>query len=138
MQMTQLFILSIISIFSLSPIALSLNFIVALNLSVHATFIQLFFIIFGIFLSVSTRTWGWVDNEKVERRLAATEVSTGREEERLTKSTVLFNEWLILCHTAVQNIQPKYKTASNPDSFYLRTHANTGILMQPKSAPATS
>jgi hypothetical protein len=39
---------------------------------------------------ISTRTWERVDNETVEHRFAITEVSTGREEDRLTKSTVLF------------------------------------------------
>jgi hypothetical protein len=43
-----------------------------------------------VLVVVSTRIWKRVDNKKVERWLAATKVSTGREEERLTKSTVLF------------------------------------------------
>jgi hypothetical protein len=59
-----------------------------------------------ILARVRTQTWERVDNETVERQSAATGVSTGREEEGLAKSTILFNAWLILCHEAVQNIYP--------------------------------
>jgi hypothetical protein len=69
----------------------------------------------------STRAWDRVDNKPVERRSAATEVSTGREEERLTKRTVLFNAWLILCHEAVQINQPNRRHQIPIHSIYVLT-----------------
>jgi hypothetical protein len=53
-------------------------------------------------LKVSTQTQRQVDNRTGERRSAATGVSTGREKERLVRSSVLFNGWPILYHEAVQ------------------------------------
>jgi hypothetical protein len=38
-----------------------------------------------------------VDNEKVERRFAATEVSTGREGREINKEYCSLYAWLILC-----------------------------------------
>jgi hypothetical protein len=67
------------------------------------------------------QTQEWVDNETVERQSVATEVSTGREEERLTKSTVLFNAWLILCHEAVRNIYPIREHGNPIYSLYVLT-----------------
>jgi hypothetical protein len=63
---------------------------------------------------LSTRTWGRVDNGKVERRFAATEVSTGREGREI-------NAWLILCHAAVQNIQPNRPHQIPIHSIYVLT-----------------
>jgi hypothetical protein len=67
------------------------------------------------------QTWERVDNETVERRSAATGVSTGREEEGLAKITVLFNAWLILCHEAVRNIHPIREHRNPIHSLYILT-----------------
>jgi hypothetical protein len=70
---------------------------------------------------VSTQTQERVDNGTGERGCAATEVSTGREEERLVGSTVLFNAWLILCHEAVQINQPNRPHQIPIHSIYVLT-----------------
>jgi hypothetical protein len=62
-----------------------------------------------------------VDNKTAERGPAATRVSTGREKERLTNSTVLFNAWLILCHEAVRNIYPIREHQNPIHSLYVMT-----------------
>jgi hypothetical protein len=49
----------------------------------------------------------------------ATEVSAGREEERLVGSTVLLNAWLILCHEAVQINQPNRPHRIKIHSIYV-------------------
>jgi hypothetical protein len=69
----------------------------------------------------STSQYADLDNKMVEPRSAGTEVSTGREEERLTKSTILFNAWLILCHEAVRNIYPMREHRKPIHSLYVLT-----------------
>jgi hypothetical protein len=62
-----------------------------------------------------------VDNGTGERGYAATEVSTGREEERLVGSTVLFIAWLILRHETVQINQPNRPHRIPIHSIYVLT-----------------
>jgi hypothetical protein len=70
---------------------------------------------------LSTRTWGRVDNGKVERRFAATEVSTGREGREINKEYCSLYAWLILCHAAVQNMQPNRPHQIPIHSIYVLT-----------------
>jgi hypothetical protein len=62
-----------------------------------------------------------VNNKKVERWFAATEVSTGREGREIHKEYCSLYAWLILCHAAVKNIHPN-RTHQHPiHSIYVLT-----------------